>query len=426
MTEQQRVMTASSEAGLTDKISRDIALRALARLEHGHLTLTEDGSVVGEFGDPKDKVHARIDVQHPRMFRRFLLGGDIGAGESYIDGDWTSPDLLAVIRIFAQNLDAMDAISARYSWITWPFQKLAFLARRNSKSNAKQNILSHYDLGNELYSRFLDSRMQYSSAVYPTADSTLEEAQVHKLQRLCDMLDIQPGDHVVEIGTGWGGLAIFIAQHYDCKVTTTTISDAQLAYAKAQVKLLGLDDKITLLNQDYRDLTGQYDKLISVEMIEAVGKQYLPSFFKQCSKLLKPEGRMVLQAITIADQRITRYNRDVDFIQQHVFPGGYLPSNELLTRMTRQHTDMVVRQLDDIGLDYAQTLADWRKAFNGKAQELASLGYDERFSRFWNYYLCYCQGGFIERRVSTVQLAASKPADKGALRTQSKALSASN
>ena len=418
MTEQQRVMSASNEASLIERFSRDIALRALASLQHGYLTLTENGCVVGEFGRKTDALHARIDVQHPRMYRRFLLAGDIGAGESFIDKDWTTPDLLSVIRVFVQNLDAMDAMSQRYGWVTWPLQKLTFLARRNSKRNAKQNILSHYDLGNELYSRFLDSRMQYSSAVYPTPDTSLEAAQVHKLQRLCDMLDIQPGDHVVEIGTGWGGLAIYMAQHYDCHVTTTTISDAQLAYAKARVKKLGLQDKVTLLNRDYRDLDGQFDKLISVEMIEAVGKQYLPSFFKQCSRLLKPQGRMVLQAITIADQRIKRYNRDVDFIQQHVFPGGYLPSNELLTRLTRQHTDMVVRQIDDSGLDYAHTLADWRTAFNSKQQELSTLGYDDRFARFWNYYLCYCEGGFTERSVSAVQLAASKPADKGALRTQ--------
>lgn len=419
MAEQQRVITSTSERSTVEKLSRDVALRALKKLQHGFLVITENGSVVGEFGDKNDALHARINVNHRRMYRRFLLSGDIGAGESYIDGDWNTPDLVSVIRVFAQNLDAMDAMSKRYGWLTWPLQKAAFLARRNSKRNAKQNILSHYDLGNELYTRFLDPAMQYSSAVYPTPETSLEDAQQHKMQRLCDMLDIQPGDQIMEIGTGWGGLAMYMAQHYDCHVTTTTISDAQLAYAKDKVERLGLSDRVTLLNKDYRDLDGQYDKLISVEMIEAVGKSYLPSFFKQCSRLLKPSGRMVLQAITIADQRMQRYNRDVDFIQQHVFPGGYLPSNELLCSLTRKHTDMVIRQVDDIGLDYARTLADWRQHFQARGHELNTLGYDERFARFWNYYLCYCEGGFTERRVSAVQLAATKPADKGALRTLS-------
>lgn len=411
MTKQQRVIPYTGDEGFSDKLSREIGLRALKQLQHGFLVMTENGHTVGEFGDPNAAIQARVDVHRSRMYRRFLFNGDIGAGESYIDGDWSSPDLVAVIRLFAQNLDAMDSIAKRFGWLTWPLQKLMFLARRNSKRNAKQNILSHYDLGNELYSRFLDPLMQYSSAVYPRFDATLEEAQQHKLKRLCDMLDIQPGDSVLEIGTGWGGLAIYMAQHYDCHVTTTTISDAQLAYAKAKVERLGLSDRITLLNQDYRELQGQYDKLISVEMIEAVGKAYLPSFFKQCNQLLTPNGRMVLQAITIADQRIQRYNRDVDFIQQHVFPGGYLPSNELIAKLTCKHTDMVIRKVDDIGLDYARTLADWRHAFRSRAHELQTLGYDERFARFWKYYLCYCEGGFTERRVSAVQMTLCKPAN---------------
>ncbi|RUO31684.1 SAM-dependent methyltransferase [Aliidiomarina sedimenti] len=418
MAEQQRAIGAPLEARGIEKWSREIALRAFARLKHGHLILTEQGHVVGEFGNKQDPLHARIDVQSARMYRRFLLNGDIGAGESYIDGDWQTPDLVAVIRIFARNLDAMDEIASRFGWLTWPLQKLTFMSRRNSKRKAKENILSHYDLGNELYSRFLDPQMQYSSAVYPDQDASLADAQSYKLKRLCDMLDLQPGDHLLEIGTGWGGLAVYAAKHYGCKVTSTTISDAQLAYAQTRVSAEGLDKQVTLLNQDYRDLEGTFDKLVSVEMIEAVGQQYLAGFFRKCSQLLKPSGRMVLQAITIADQRAERYNRDVDFIQQHVFPGGYLPSVELIGRLTRKKTDMVIRQLDDIGLDYAQTLSDWRQAFNQHAKELSELGYDERFTRFWNYYLCYCEGGFSERRVSAVQLLATKPADKGALRTK--------
>lgn len=417
MSEQQRVIAAPAGPGLVEKYSRQLALKALSYLKQGYLILTEQGSIVGEFGDKTSALQARIEVVNNRTYRRFLFEGDIGAGESYVDGDWNTPDLLAVIRLFAVNLEAMDKIASRFSWLSWPLQKLAFFAKRNSRTNARQNILQHYDLGNNLYTRFLDSRMQYSSAVYPQPEATLEQAQQHKLARLCRMLDLQPGDHLLEIGTGWGGLAIYAAQHYGCRVTTTTISKAQYQYACEQVAEYGLQQQITLLTDDYRDLQGQYDKLVSVEMIEAVGKRWLPAFFRRCDALLKPNGRMVLQAITIADQRVSRYDRDVDFIQQVVFPGGYLPSVGMINRLLGTETSMVLRQLDDIGLDYARTLADWRQRFNQRRHELETFGYDERFNRFWNYYLSYCEGGFAERCVSAVQLLATKPAAKEALRT---------
>lgn len=417
MSEQQRVIAAPAGPGLVEKYSRQLALKALSYLKQGYLILTEQGSIVGEFGDKTSALQARIEVVNNRTYRRFLFEGDIGAGESYVDGDWNTPDLLAVIRLFAVNLEAMDKIASRFSWLSWPLQKLAFFAKRNSRTNARQNILQHYDLGNNLYTRFLDSRMQYSSAVYPQPEATLEQAQQHKLERLCRMLDLQPGDHLLEIGTGWGGLAIYAAQHYGCRVTTTTISKAQYQYACEQVAEHGLQQQITLLTDDYRDLQGQYDKLVSVEMIEAVGKSWLPEFFRRCDALLKPNGRMVLQAITIADQRVSRYDRDVDFIQQVVFPGGYLPSVGMINRLLGTETSMVLRQLDDIGLDYARTLADWRQRFNQRRHELETFGYDERFNRFWNYYLSYCEGGFAERCVSAVQLLATKSAAKEALRT---------
>ncbi|RUO25601.1 SAM-dependent methyltransferase [Aliidiomarina minuta] len=416
MAESERALAAPESANWLDKLSRELGLKVLGYAQHGHLTLVEQGEVIGEYGHAEAEPRARIEVHHPRMFRRFLFDGDIGAGESFTDGDWSSPDLLAVIRFFAANLQAMDKISARFGWITWPFQKLSYLTRGNNKKQARKNIISHYDLGNDLYTRFLDQRMQYSSAIYPHPQANLEEAQQEKLHRLCQMLDLQPDDHLLEIGTGWGGLAIFAAQEYGCKVTTTTISDAQFDYAKERVDALGLSQQITLLKQDYRDLEGRFDKLVSVEMIEAVGEKYLPGFFRKCSDLLKENGRLVIQAITIADQRAQAYNRDVDFIQRHIFPGGYLPSIELMSRLLKSKTDLVLRELDDIGLDYAKTLSDWRQRFNSRRSELNGLGYDDRFFRLWNYYLCYCEGGFSERRVSAVQFTATKPADKGALR----------
>lgn len=397
----------SSFVSLTpaEKWSRKLVLTFFKQLKYGHLILTENGHLVAEFKG-EGELKARIDVQRPKMYLRFLLDGDIGAGDSYTKGDWVTPDLVSVVRLFARNMDVLDTLENKFGWLTWPWQKMVLLSRHNSRQKARANILAHYDLGNDLYRRFLDPKMQYSSAVYESDSTSLEDAQSYKLHKLCQMLELKAEDHLLEIGTGWGGLAIFAAQHYGCRVTTTTISDAQYEFACEQVAAAGLSDRITLLKQDYRDLTGCYDKLVSVEMIEAVGRRYMPEFFRQCNTLIKPGGRFVLQAITIADQREKRYNRQVDFIQQYVFPGGYLPSVERLATMFRAHTDMIIRDLDDIGMDYARTLSDWRERFNNSVGELEPLGYDARFQRFWNYYLAYCEGGFAERRCSVIQLLA--------------------
>lgn len=416
MPQNQSVVVAPVSLSIPQRIARAALFKVLSNLRFGHLMMVENGQVVGDFGDPKAVTKARIDVLDPNTYTRFLFQGDIGAGEAFIQHEWTSPNVTHVIRVFAMNMSALDKIERRFAWLSWPLHMLGHLRRNNSKRQARQNIAEHYDLGNELYSRFLDPHMQYSSAVYPAHDALLEEAQEHKLKRLCNMLELSEHDHLVEIGTGWGGLAIYAATHYGCHVTTTTISEEQYSYAKMRVKELDLEDKITLLKEDYRDLTGQYDKLISVEMIEAVGAKYLPQFFKKCSSLLKPDGRMVLQSITIADQRMKSYNRNVDFIQRYVFPGGYLPSVELISRMFRKYTDMSLRQLDDIGLHYADTLSDWRDGFNQRKDELTPFGYDDKFARFWNYYLSYCEGAFRERSVSTVQLMATKSQCKSSLK----------
>jgi len=408
----ESVMTTHTESSWLDKQARRFLLKLMSHLQHGRLTLLEQGSHVGSFGQAaaETDLHAEVNVLHPSFYRRMLFGGSIASGELFIDKSWETPELTPVIQVFARNLPALDAFEAKFTWLTLPFQKFQHWRRSNTKTQAKENISAHYDLGNDLYETFLDSRMQYSSAVYPTQTATLEEAQAHKLKRLCEALELSAEDHLVEIGTGWGGLAIFAAQHYGCRVTTTTISDEQHKFAMARVEALGLSEKITLLKQDYRDLEGQYDKLVSVEMIEAVGERYLPTFFEKCSSLLKPDGKMALQAITIADQRMNSYANSVDFIQKHIFPGGFLPSIEMMSRLFSKQTDMVVRQLSDIGLDYAKTLADWRERFNAHKQALEKHGYDDRFARLWNYYLCYCEGGFLERRVSAVQLVATKPA----------------
>ncbi|WP_417681492.1 class I SAM-dependent methyltransferase [Pseudidiomarina aquimaris] len=398
------------QASTTDKWARRAVLRLLQELQDGYVTLREQGEVIGHFGREQSDIKAEINVLKPSFYRRLLFGGSIASGETYIDQSWDTPDLTKVIQLFARNLPALDAFEARFSWILMPWQKFQHWRRRNSKQQAKENISAHYDLGNDLYEAFLDPAMQYSSAVYPSAEADLAAAQQHKLKRLCDSLELSAQDHLLEIGTGWGGLALFAAQNYGCKVTTTTISNEQFRHAKAQVEAAGLSDRVTVLKQDYRDLEGQYDKLVSVEMIEAVGRQFMATYFKTCSRLLKPNGKFALQAITIADQRMKSYANSVDFIQQHVFPGGFLPSLTMITEMFTKHTDMVVRHVDDIGFDYARTLRDWREKFNAAHPQLKDHGYDERFGRLWNFYLSYCEGGFLERSVSALQLVATKPA----------------
>lgn len=399
----------SRDLSSVDKLFRKVVLGVLNRLQEGCLVVKERGQVVARFGRDTSDLNAEIDIQKPHFFRRFLLGGSIGAAELFLDESWITPNLTHVIQLFARNLPALDAAEAKLSWVLLPMQKIQHWRRNNSKRQAKENISAHYDLGNNLYKAFLDPALQYSSAVYPHEDASLAEAQQYKLKRLCDSLELTADDHLLEIGTGWGGLAVFAAKHYGCRVTTTTISEEQHAYTKELVEREGLSDKITLLKKDYRDLEGQFDKLVSVEMIEAVGRKYMATFFKTCSRLLKPQGKMALQAITIADQRMRSYANSVDFIQKYIFPGGFLPSLTMMAEMFTKHTDMVVRNVDDIGFDYAKTLEDWRINFNRAHPQLKQYGYDERFGRLWNYYLCYCEGGFLERTVSAVQLVATKP-----------------
>lgn len=403
---------ASMEPRWLQKAARRTLLAVLAKLRHGQLTLIDaDNTYVFGQGHPA----ATLEIRDARFYRQVLLGGSIGAGEAYIDGLWHSDDLTALVRLMVLNMPLLDSLERRLAWLSWPLQRLRHVANRNSKRGSKRNILAHYDLGNELYEAFLDPTMMYSSAIYPHPEASLEEAQLHRLDSICQQLQLQPGEHLLEIGTGWGGLAVHAAQHYGCKVTTTTISEAQYQAACARVKAAGLEQQITLLRDDYRDLQGQYDKLVSIEMIEAVGHDYLPGFFEQCQALLKPQGIMLLQAITISDQRYDSYARSVDFIQRYIFPGGCLPSNTRMLSVMTDKTDLVVRRLHDFGFDYARTLRDWRQRFHQAFDELRQHGYDERFRRLWDYYLCYCEGGFMERAISVVHLLASRPGNRAVL-----------
>ncbi|UUO23335.1 class I SAM-dependent methyltransferase [Colwellia sp. M166] len=409
MVEQVSGLKVRKQANWLDKRCRSLVFSVLAKLDYGQIELVDNSQrfLFPEFAENKSLL-GRINIHDSSVYRDFVKGGSIGAAEAYIAGKWSSPNLTTVIRIFARAQQQTDALEQKKPWLTKLKYALLHRSNRNSQTGSKKNILAHYDLGNELYSRFLDPQMMYSSAIYPQAEASLAQAQQHKLSTICQRLELKTTDHLLEIGTGWGGLAIYAAQHYGCKVTTTTISDAQYAYAKQRIEALGLTEQITLLKKDYRDLTGEYDKLVSIEMIEAVGFEYLPSFFQQCNQRLKSGGKLLIQSITIADQRFGYYKQNVDFIQRYIFPGGFLPSVTILTQNLTQHTELVTESIDDIGLDYAKTLAHWREAFLNSWSELTQFGYDEKFKRLWLYYFAYCEGAFLERSTSTVHLLARK------------------
>jgi cyclopropane-fatty-acyl-phospholipid synthase len=385
----------------------------LDRLEEGRITI-EEPTASYRFGTSASP-SATIIIRDPAAYPRLLFGGTIGAGETYVEGLWDSDDLTSLIRILLRNRRMLARFEKHpLAWLLRPMSIITHLRRFNSRRGSKQNIISHYDLGNELYQSFLDPTMTYSSAIYPDAETTLDEAAIFKLDHICRRLGLTPGDRVIEIGGGWGGFAIHAATHYGCHVTTTTISDAQYKEAKRRIEAAGLTDKIKLIQQDYRDLSGHYDKLVSIEMIEAVGYSYLPGFFKKCCSLLKKDGQILIQAITMRDQYYQSYLRHVDFIQKHIFPGGCLVSNSHMLELLREKTDMVVHGLEDFGLDYARTLAHWRTRFTRAFPRLRQHGFDERFRRLWEFYLSYCEGGFRERSISVVQLVAARPGYQGA------------
>lgn len=393
-----------------DGFARKAVIQLLGRLQYGTILLHDfEGQYILGTDNDDETLRATITVHSPKFYRKVLFGGSIGAGEAYIEGLFEVDDLTRLIRIMARNMSLVDKMEEGLAWLLWPFRRLSHIFKSNSRRGARKNILAHYDLGNELYSTFLDPTMMYSSAIFPHNDSSLEEASLHKLETICRKLRLQRSDHLLEIGTGWGGLAIFAAQQYGCRVTTTTISDAQYQEARKRIEQAGVSEYITLVRKDYRDLTGKFDKLISIEMIEAVGYRYLTDFFKKCGILLHDDGAMLLQAITIQDQKFKSYARSVDFIQRHIFPGGCLVSNRKMVELIAQTTNMVVRGLDDYGIHYARTLQEWRRRFNSCFSQLKEHGFDEQFRRLWEFYLCYCEGGFRERSISVVQLVATKP-----------------
>ncbi len=360
------------------------------------------------FGDG-GPLKATIRIQNSEMWSQVAMNGSVGVAESYMDGHWVCDDLVALVRIFVRNRDILDSMETGTARIGQWLMRLKHGFRKNTEAGSRRNISEHYDLSNQLFRIFLDPTLMYSSAIYQNADETLEVASQRKLDRICEKLALQPGDNVVEIGTGWGGFALHAAKKYGCKVTTTTISQEQFDLATSRIEEAGLTDRVTILKQDYRELTGQYDKLASIEMIEAIGHQFLNTYFGKINSLLKPDGIALIQAITIEDYRYAGALRDVDFIKRYIFPGSFIPSITEMLKAATASSDMKLVHLEDIGPSYALTLKEWRKRFTENLPEVRKLGFDNPFIRMWNYYLAYCEGGFIERSIGDVHLLLAKP-----------------
>jgi cyclopropane-fatty-acyl-phospholipid synthase len=396
------------------RLGRKAMLNLIAQIRQGEITVIE-GDACHQVGSRTSgcQLAATIEVLHPQFWADAAFGGTVGAGEAYICGHWRVDDLTALIRIMVINRSLMNQMEGGLAFLTAPLRRILHWLNRNSLEGSRRNIAAHYDLGNDFFGLFLDETLAYSCGIFERPEATLHDASLAKFDAACRKLDLQPHDHLLEIGTGWGGLAIHAAQRYGCKVTTTTISKQQYALASERVAAAGLADRIEIRLDDYRDLEGQYDKLVSIEMVEAVGHHYLESYLHKCGTLLKPNGAMLIQAITIQDQLYESALKSVDFIQRFVFPGSFIPAVTALTNAVARATDMKVFHLEDIGPHYATTLRKWREAFFANLDKVRKLGYPEEFIRLWDYYLCYCEGGFIERQLGDVQMLMVKPGWRG-------------
>ncbi|MES1259466.1 MAG: cyclopropane-fatty-acyl-phospholipid synthase family protein [Gemmatimonadota bacterium] len=384
------------------------AVRArLALLKHGALLL-RDGAATAVYGD-RSAEPLEIVVHDRRFYPAVALGGHLGAAEAYAEGWWTTDDLTSIVRFFARNREAVEGLERGWSRLFNPLRRLANIVHRNTRRGARSNIRAHYDLGNEFFKLFLDDTMTYSCGLFDRPDASLHDASTAKYDRIASLVGLTAADHLLEIGTGWGGFAIHAATRYGCRVTTTTISAEQYQLARERVAAAGLADRITVLQQDYRDLDGTFDKLVSIEMIEAIGHDQYRQFFGKCASLVNDTGRVAIQAITIPDDRYDAARREVDFIKRYIFPGSCIPSRAVLADAAAA-TDLRTERLDEIGLHYAETLRRWRESFAGNRERISTLGFDGRFQRIWQFYFAYCEGGFLERAIGTVQWSFAKPA----------------
>ena len=397
--------------GSLDRFLRGRLLRQLEGFGHGRLSLRDalgTASIGTPASEPAD-LDVHIDVLDPTFYRAVAANGSVGAGESYMDGQWHCSDLVGLIRLLLRNRDLLDGMETGLARFGGMAMRAVHALRRNTRHGSRRNIAAHYDLGNDFFQLFLSGDLMYSSAYWAGADDTLEAASARKLDLICRKLCLKPGDRVVEIGTGWGGFALHAARHYGCHVTTTTISQEQHALARERVAAAGLADRVHVLLQDYRDLAGQYDKLVSIEMIEAIGAEYLDIYFHQLGRLLKPDGLALLQAITIEDHRYVQALKSVDFIKRHVFPGSFIPSLSAMLAAKARSSDLALVAQEDFGDSYARTLHAWRERFMAKLPEVRAQGFDERFIRMWEFYLAYCEGGFRERSIGVSHLLMARP-----------------
>lgn len=389
----------SQPKGVLQPWVRRRLLNRLQSVQQGRITFLEGNSAI-DLGHPSgDGLTAMLAVRDPRFYTEIAFGGSLGFAEAYMQAQWTTDDLTRLLQILARNLDRLGSLNRGSAWCGRSLARLGHRLARNSRHGSRRNIASHYDLSNDFFATFLDPTMMYSSAKFEEPGMSLQEASIAKLEAICRRLDLQPNDHLIEIGTGWGGFALHAARHYGCHVTSTTISRQQYEYAQHKVEQAGLTNRITILSSDYRDLTGHFDKLVSIEMLEAVGHQYLDIYFAECNRLLRRGGRMVIQTITMPEQRYQTYLRSVDFIQKYIFPGGCLPSLAAIQQSVGRTGDLRLIDQEDFGHCYARTLREWRERFFDRLPEVRRLGFDERFVRMWEYYLCYCEAAFLERAV---------------------------
>jgi cyclopropane-fatty-acyl-phospholipid synthase len=388
---------------LSVKFSKKIFFELLKGITHGAIEVKDhEGRYVFGHEQEKNDLMATLTINHPSAYRAILLGGSVGAGKSYIDGDWDTDNLQKLITLFIKNDSLFNNIESPIARVFSLMRTLSYKLKINSIRRAKENILAHYDLGNEFFKLILDPSMMYSCALYKPAEISLEEAAKTKIQAICNALQLKPSDHLLEIGTGWGGFACYVAQEYGCKVTTTTISEKQYLYVQEKIRQLGLIHQIELLKEDYRNLSGQYDKVVSIEMIEAVGHRYFDTFFHQCNQLLKPEGLFFLQAIVINDQAYEAAKDEVDFIKKYIFPGGCLPSVFSISKSIARQTTLQLLSFEDIGQHYVSTLNDWHKKLLANKQEILAQGFNDSFMRTWEFYFSYCAAGFQTNYISDI------------------------
>jgi len=395
---------------ILNRLAKTLLHRQLAQLQEGEIIL-HDGETL-RFGKPHpdfpQPVHLHINDEE--FFADTVFGGSIGAAEAYMAGFWRCSDWVGLVRLLLRNryvLDQMDG--GRFSWASQNLRRLIHAFHRNTRQGSRRNISAHYDLGNAFFKLFLDETMMYSCAYFERPEASLHEASLAKLDLICRKLKLGPDDRVVEIGSGWGGFALHAATHYGCHVTTTTISRQQFDLARQRIHAAGLQERITLLSQDYRDLEGTYDKLVSIEMVEAIGHQYYDSYFAQCARLLKPDGLALIQAITIADRQFKQARDEVDFIKRYIFPGSCIPAITPLLESATRASDLTLIHLEDIGPHYATTLRHWREAFLSQLEAVRQQGYSEAFIKMWEFYLAYCEGGYLERAIGDVHMLFAKP-----------------